>query len=97
MPDGQPRVTGRNIRLGTGAVDVTAVRGDNLLRTTVRQTRRWDLTVGVVLPRGRMVSAVRLDGRRASYDVERTARGRVLTVDAGRGVGTSELVVRLRG
>ena len=97
VPDGQPRVSGRNIRLGTGAVDVTAVRGDNLLRTAVRQTRRWDLTVGVVLPRGRTVTTVRLDGRRASYDVERTARGRVLTVDAGRGVGTSELVVRLRG
>ncbi len=66
------------------------------LRTVVRQSRRWRLTIGAVLPAGSRVDSVRLDGHRAVYRVLSTARGRVLVTNGGRGVGTTNLVVRLR-
>ena len=73
VPNGQQRVAGRNIRLGDGAVAVRATRVDDRLRTVVRQTRSWDLTIGAVLPRGARVARVRLDGEEVAYDVVRTA------------------------
>jgi hypothetical protein len=96
VPNGQQRVAGRNIRLGDGALAVRATRSDGRLRTVVRQTRAWDLTIGAVLPRGARVARVRLDGEDVAYDVVRTPRGRLVLVDAGDDVGRSRLVVRLR-
>ncbi|MDX6301375.1 MAG: hypothetical protein QOF53_2589 [Nocardioidaceae bacterium] len=96
VPAGQPSVAGRNIRLGSGAVSVRATRGAKVLTTVVRRTHRWHLTVGAVLPKGADVAAVRLGGHAVRFHVLTTARGHEVRVDAGRGVGTSRLVVRLR-
>ncbi len=46
IPSGQFKVAGRDIRVGTGLVNVTALRGNNRLATIVRQDRRHLLTVG---------------------------------------------------
>ena len=96
VPTGQGRVSGRHIRLGSGAVDVSATRGAKQLRTDVRQSKRWRLTIGARMPAGSRVDSVRVDGHRAVYRVLSTARGRVLVTSGGRGVGATELVVRLR-
>ena len=96
VPAGQRRVAGTDVRLGDGSVDVSALRQHRRLRTVVRQTGAERLTIGAVLPAGAGVRAVRLDGRRASYDVVTTARGREVRVDAGATPGTSDLVVTLR-
>ncbi len=96
VPAGQSRVGGRHIRLGPGAVDVSASRSARVLRTVVRQSRRWHLTIGAVLPVGARVAAVRLDGHAARHRLVRTARGAEVLVNGGAGTGVSRLVVRLR-
>ena len=96
VPAGQQRVSGRHIRLGPGWVDVTASRSGKVLRTVVRQSGRWQLTIGAVLPAGAQVASVRLDGRGAGHRVVQTARGRTLLVNGGHTRGRTDLVVRLR-
>ena len=96
VPAGQPSVAGRQIRLGSGAVDVTATRTSRVVRTVVRQTGRWRLTIGAVLPAGARVASVRLDGRPVRWSLSTVARGRQLVADGGARAGTSDLVVRLR-
>ena len=96
VPDGQPSVSGRHVRLGSGAVDVRASRSRSVLRTTVRQSARWQLRIGAVLPAGARVTSVRLDGKAHGFRVLDTARGRTVVADGGSERGTSELVVRLR-
>jgi hypothetical protein len=96
VPDGQPSVTGRHVRLGGGVVDVRASRAGTVLRTSVRQSNRRRLRIGAVLPAGARVQSVRLDGRAHGYRVLDTARGRTVVADGGSDRGTSDLVVRLR-
>jgi hypothetical protein len=96
VPSDQHRVAGRHIRLGSGAVEVRATRSARRLNTVVRQTGRWRLVVGAVLPPGAEVRSVRVDGRPAGFRVQTTARGRVLVADGGARRGTTHLVVRLR-
>lgn len=96
VPEGQSTVSGRNIRLGQGAVDVTAHRGDGRLETTVTRHGAMRLTIGAVLPPGASVEDVTLDGKPVGHQVVSTARGRQVLVQAGSGTGTSDLVVSLR-
>jgi hypothetical protein len=94
VPAGQRRLSGSSIRIGGGSIGVRAVASSRLLITRVVLHRaRTDLTIGHVLPRGALVDRVWLDGRRAPYDVVRTARGRELVVETGR--GTHSLAIRL--
>ena len=67
-----------------------------MLRTVVRQSDRWRLRIGAVLPAGARVQSVRLDGKAYGYRLVDTARGRTVVADGGSERGTSELVVRLR-
>ncbi len=95
MPDGQRRVAGSNIRLGSGSVDVTAKRGASTLTTRVTRRLATNLLIGHVLPDDAEVSSVTLNGAPAEYQVRSTARGRDVVVDAGVGTGTSRLVVTI--
>ena len=97
MPDGQPSVAGRNIRLGSGALaGVLAARDGKSYRTTVDTGSApvRELTIGHTLPRGSRPASVTLDGRRARYKQERTNRGEEILVETGPGRHT--LVVTAR-
>ena len=96
IPSGQYKVAGRDIRIGGGAVNVTALRGNGRLETIVRQNRHDRLTIGALLPTGKHVRSVRLDGHKATYRVVSTARGREVRVNGGKGLGVTDLVVRFR-
>ncbi|MBP2326842.1 hypothetical protein JOF56_007227 [Kibdelosporangium banguiense] len=83
LPDGQRRISGRDIRLGSGSVDVTATHDGRTYRTDVRsRALRGDLTVGAVLPQGASVNEVKLNGHRVSYNLVTTTRGTAIHVTA---------------
>jgi hypothetical protein len=97
VPPGQPSVAGRNIRVGTGSVDVAASASAASLRTVVTSREPGThLLVGQVLPSGAAVASVTLNGRSVPYEVRRTARGGEVVADAGSRGGRSTLVVTLR-
>jgi hypothetical protein len=83
VPDGQSQIAGQSIRLGSGSVDVRATRDAGKLVTSVRLDRVGaDLTIGAVLPAGKQVGSVTLNGRPVHYSVVHTARGDELHVRA---------------
>jgi hypothetical protein len=95
IPDGQRDISGRDIRLGGGSVDVSASRSDRTLRTTVRLDHLdADLTLGAVLPAGKTVSSVTLNGHIVPFTVLHTTRGDVVQVHTTD--NTPTLVVNLR-
>src|SRR4051794_22132750 len=78
VPDGQPSVAGRNIRLGDGAVDVWATPRST---TGIVRTRLHELNLGLTLKT--RPGRVRLDGRTVRKPVVRlTNRGYEVTVKA---------------
>ncbi|MCO6005124.1 hypothetical protein NE236_09020 [Actinoallomurus purpureus] len=97
VPPGQSRVAGRKIRVGGGAVDVTAEAAGKSLRTTVTgRSAEAALLIGQVLPAGATVASATLDGHPVAYKLRRTARGTEVVADAGSLRGTSVLAVALR-
>ncbi len=95
VPPGQHRIGGTNIRLGTGAVDVTATVSGRSIRVEVDARLAARLTLGAVLPASGSVGQVRLDGHPVSYRLVRTARGTEVVLDATAGTAHT-LVVELR-
>jgi hypothetical protein len=95
VPDGQQRVAARNIRLGTGSVDVLAERDGKDLRTIVTRNVTTDLTIGHVVPPGTSVSSVTLDGHPVAYHLITSTRGQEVVAAAGTDTGQSTLVVHL--
>jgi hypothetical protein len=95
VPDGQPSVAGSNIRLGAGSIDVSATRTQSALTTRVTRHLTVALTVGAVVPAGRTVTGVTLDGAPASYTLVSTSRGQEVRVAAGSGTGEANLVVNI--
>ncbi len=69
IPDGQSRVAGINIRLGSGSVDVTAERGASTLTTTVNRRLTADLLTGHGLPDGAQATSATLNGASAEFRV----------------------------
>jgi hypothetical protein len=95
VPDGQPSVSGSNIRIGNGSVDVFAAHGGSRYTTQlqVHGLRLTSLQIGATLPAGATVRRVRIDGRPArQVGARRTHRGIEVTVTA-RGSGPHTLVV----
>jgi hypothetical protein len=89
VPDGQPSVQGRNIRLGDGSVNVLAAHDGSTYTTRIdaSRVRAGKVTIGHTLPHGAEPSSVTLDGHPVTdYAVEQTNRGAEVTVpaDAGR-------------
>ena len=94
VPDGQTQVSGTDVRLGGGSLDVAAVHQGSVLRTTTTDHGTGAaMTIGALLPQGAGVGSVTLDGHAATYQLVQTARGTEVHVDAGTG-GTHTLVVR---
>jgi hypothetical protein len=99
LPDGQTRIAGSAIRLGSaGSVDVTTRRADGMLRTFVHVDglSSTALTIGAVLPDGATVGSVLLNGTPVPYLVVQTARGAEVRVDAGQAGGDTTLTIVLR-
>ncbi|MDN3355254.1 hypothetical protein [Actinomadura sp. DC4] len=97
VPPGQPRVAGRNVRLGRGSVDVAAWASPRSLRTEVTaRVPGATLLIGQVLPAGASVRSVTLNGRSVAYQIRRTARGSEVVTEAGKRGGRSVLAVTLR-
>jgi hypothetical protein len=83
VPPGQPSVSGSNIRLGRGSVDVFASHSGSDYTTTVRVDglRLNALQIGHTLPRGSTPRNIRLDGNPVSdATVIQTNRGVEVTV-----------------
>ena len=96
VPDGQSRVSGDNIRLGSGALDVAAFHAGRVYATSARVRVALDrFFIGHTLPRGSRVKRVLLDGRRTSYRTRLTNRGLEVLVRAP-AAGRHELVVKAR-
>lgn len=94
LPPGQTSVSGRDIRLGRGSVDVSASLRGNRLTTTVHLSRLTaDLTVGAVLPAGRQPASVTFNGKKVEYQVVQTTRGAELHADV---TGSGSLTVSFR-
>ncbi|MGH8869351.1 MAG: glycogen debranching protein [Actinomycetes bacterium] len=92
VPGGQQHVSGTDIALGDGAVDVAATREGTTLTTEVTgHDLDAALTIGHVLPTGATVQQVTLDDQPADYDVVRTARGSEVVVAAGEVTGEAVL------
>ncbi|WP_205718573.1 hypothetical protein [Actinomadura sp. WMMA1423] len=98
IPPGQPRVAGRSIRLGSGAVDVTAESRGRTLKTAVHLARLDGvaLRLGQVLPSGARIASVTLDGAPVAHTVRRTARGDEVIVDGKARRATATLEITLR-
>ena len=89
-------MSGKNIRIGDGGIDVTAARSGNVYRTAVAlHADLGRFTIGHTLPRGSSVQSARLDGRRTEYKTRRTNRGLEVLVRAPAS-GAHELVVVAR-
>ncbi|NIK56754.1 glycogen debranching protein [Kribbella shirazensis] len=89
LPEGQQKVAGSNIRVGRGAVDVSArLAGKELSTEVTMKDVAAALTVGAVLPDGAKVQRVTVDGHAAQYKVVTTSRGTEVHVPA-RGAHTA--------
>jgi hypothetical protein len=94
VPQGQTRVGGQDIRLGSGSADVTATHTADTYRTeiTTRGIGAKHVVIGHTLPRGARPATVVLDGRKVSgYDVRTTNRGTEVTVPTTAGTHTLEI------
>ncbi len=83
IPQGQPSVAGRNIRLGSGSVDVSATRsaGAYVTDVTVHGLASTRLLIGYTLPHGTQPVGVTLDGHPVTdYRTSDTNRGTEVVV-----------------
>jgi hypothetical protein len=96
IPPGQPGVAGSNIRLGDGAIDVSASRlGGHTYETrlVLHGLALGSVEIGYTLPAGATPTRVILDGRRMRHvEVDQTNRGVEVTAPVS-GSGPHTLIV----
>jgi hypothetical protein len=80
VPPGQSSVSGTNIRVGAGSVDVAATHEASSYTTTVTAGLSCTLHVGATLPRGAQVHSVTLNGSDVAYTVRDANVGRQVLV-----------------
>jgi hypothetical protein len=95
VPPGSPEISGKNIRLGSGSVAVSASANNGTYRTTVDpNVTLQELVIGHTIPRTAKVSSVTLDGKPVDdYKVRKTHRGKEVLVKAPTS-GEQRLVVK---
>jgi hypothetical protein len=76
VPTGQSSVSGTNIRVGTGSIDVAATHHGSSWTTTVTGRLACTLHVGATLPVGAHIHLVTLNGHPVQYTVRDTNAGR---------------------
>jgi len=82
VPSGQSSVSGTNIRVGTGSVDVAATHHGSSYTTIVTASLACTLHVGATLPAGAKIHLVTLNGSPARYTVRDINAGRQVLVSA---------------
>jgi hypothetical protein len=92
VPPDQSTVSGSNIRIGIGSIDVTATHSGNTWTTTVTSRLSCNLNVGATLPAGSTVTSVTLNGSPAAYKVRDTNSGRQVYVQTTCG-STSKVTI----
>jgi hypothetical protein len=98
VPPGSPGLSGENIRLGNGSVDVSADHDGKAYTTKVSNFVGAKLTIGHTIPRGAEVASVTLNGGNVpatDYRVRETNRGKEVVVDATT-AAEQELVVDIQ-
>ena len=80
VPSGQSSVSGTNIRVGTGSVDVAATQHGSSYTTTVTASLSCTLHVGATVPAGATVHQVTLNGSAAHFTVRDVNAGRQVLV-----------------
>ena len=80
MPARQSSVSGTNIRVGTGSVDVAATHHGSSYATTVTASLSCTLHVGATVPAGATIHQVTLNGSPAHYTIRDTNAGREVLV-----------------
>jgi hypothetical protein len=85
VPPGQSTVSGSNIRLGTGSIDVAATHNGNNWTTTVKSWLACMLHVGVTLPAGSKINSVTFNGASVAYTVRDTNSGRQVFISTSCG------------
>ena len=93
LPPNSSPMSGSNILLGDGTIDVSASAERGVYETTVTSGVSANLILGHTLPSGKEPSAVVLDGEPVSYDVRQTNRGSEILVDAGPATGQHSLII----
>ncbi|MDQ6771733.1 MAG: glycogen debranching protein [Candidatus Dormibacteraeota bacterium] len=97
VPAYEPSVSGRNIRLGSGAADVrAAVTGGRLNVDVSLDGISPELTVGATLPAGSKARQVLLNGHDVEYQIRHTNQGDEVIVPAGH-LEQAHLQVRMGG
>jgi hypothetical protein len=96
VPPGSPGLSGKNIRLGGGSVDVSADHDGRTYTTGVSRHVDVKLTIGHTIPRAAAVASVSLNGATTTdYRVRETNRGKEVLVNA-KGAGAQKLVVKIK-
>jgi hypothetical protein len=80
VPPGQSTVSGNNIRVGTGSIDVTAAHAGHTWTTTVKSALACTLHVGATLPASSTIQSVRLNGVQTAFTARDTNAGRQIFV-----------------
>jgi len=80
VPPGQPVVSGTNIRVGDGSVDIAARHEGASWTTTVSARLACTLHAGATLPGGAQVRLVTLNGSPVPYTARDTNAGRQVLV-----------------
>jgi hypothetical protein len=93
LPAKQHRALAKNIRLGRGSISVAAVHRGNLLMTRIHRHVAARVTIGAVVPVGKRVASVRVNGHKVKFRVVTTDRGREVLVP---GRAAAALTLRVR-
>ena len=89
-------LSGKNIRLGSGSVDVSASATNGTYQTIVRPNVSLQrLTIGHTVARDAEVLSVTLNKNAAPYEIRQTNRGKEVVVEAATS-GKQQLVVKTR-
>ena len=93
LPPGSSPMSGSNILMGDGSIDVSASAKGGIYETTVTSGVTAGLILGHTLPSGEEPSSVALDGQQVPYEMRQTNRGKEILVDAGAVTGQHSLIV----
>jgi hypothetical protein len=80
VPESWPRLSVKNLGVGSATVAASASRSGNRYTTEVTAPAGWNPTIGHTPPAGATVETVTLDGESTSHDAVDTPRGRGVRV-----------------